>query len=70
MRKVRQDGGIRYHVNLLQAMVSIHKRLSLGKHVTGTKRGKTCKVWKERENTLNNLFGFAAELFKKHSYLF
>ena len=31
MRKVRQDGGIRYHVNLLQAMVSIHKRLSAGK---------------------------------------
>ena len=30
MRKVRQDGGIRYHVNLLQAMVSIHKRLSAG----------------------------------------
>lgn len=44
MRKVRQDGGIRYHVNLLQAMVSIHKRLSARKHVTGTKRGKTCKV--------------------------
>lgn len=43
MRKVRQDGGIRYHVNMLQAMVSIHKRLSAGKLVTGIKRGKTCK---------------------------
>lgn len=55
MRKVRQDGGIRYHVNVLQAMVSIHKRLSAGKHVTGTKRGKTCKEWRARENALNNL---------------
>lgn len=59
MRKVRQDGGIRYHVNLLQAMVSIHKQLSARKHVTGTKRGKTCKVWRAQENELNNLFGFA-----------
>ena len=24
MRKVRQDGGIQYHVNVLQAMVSFH----------------------------------------------
>ena len=41
MRKVREDGGIHYHVNVLQAMVSIHKRFSAGKHVTGTKPGKT-----------------------------
>lgn len=64
MRKVRQDGGIRYHVNVLQAMVSIHKRLSAGKHVTGTKRGKTCKEWRARKNALNNLFGFAPDWFK------
>lgn len=64
MRKVRQDGGIRYHVNMLQAMVSIHKRLSAGKHVSGIERGKTCKVWRARENALNKLFGFVPELFK------
>ena len=45
MRKVRQDGGIHYHVNVLQAMVSIHKRFSAGKHVTGTKPGKTGLRW-------------------------
>lgn len=50
MRKVRQDGGIRYHVNMLQAMVSIYKRLSAGKLVTGIKRGKTCKMWRSRKN--------------------
>ena len=58
MRKVRQDGGIRYHVNLLQAMVSIHKRLRARKHVAGTKREKTCKIWRGRENA----FGFAPKL--------
>ena len=62
MRKVRQDGGIRYHVNLLQAMVSIHKRLRARKHVAGTKRGKTCKTWRRQKNALNVLFGFAPEL--------
>lgn len=64
MRKVRQDGGIRYHVNLLQAMVSIHKRLSAGKHVTDIKRGKTWNLWRARKNAPNNLFGFAPEFFK------
>ena len=64
MRKVREDGGIRYHVNLLQAMVSIYKRLSAGKLVTDIKRGKTCNVWRARKNALKNLFGFALELFK------
>ena len=64
MRKVREDGGIRYHVNLLGAMVSIHKRLSAGKHVPDIKRGKTCKAWRARKSAVNNLFGFASELLK------
>ena len=35
MRKVRQDGGIHYHVNVLQAMVSsLSVKRTPGKHVT------------------------------------